>query len=154
MARSKDNQRQLAKELYLQTNKTLEEIAAIVQVNRGTVSTWCKAENWEAIKNAQSQTPERVVQAMFAELEQLNSYIANKPEGKRYADSKESDARNKIILSIKRMQTQIALPQYVAVLVRFLEYLQKANIDLSKQVATIANDFLNDQVELLNKKEV
>jgi hypothetical protein len=93
------------------------------------------------------------VQAMFAELEQLNAFIANKAEGKRYADSKESDARNKIILSIKRMQNQIALPQYVAVLVRFCEYVQKADLELSKKVAAIANDFLNEQVELLNKKE-
>jgi transposase len=153
VARNKDNQRILAKELYLQTNKTLEEIAEIVIVNRTTVSTWCKAENWKAIKDAHQQTPERVVQSLYAELEQLNAHIHKRPEGMRFADSKESDARNKIILSIKRMQNQIALPQYVAVLIKFLEHVQRNNLELSKQLAPVANDFLNDAVELMNKKD-
>ncbi len=154
MAKAKDKERLLAKELYMQTNKTIEEIASIVGVNRLTVGGWAKDEKWRVMKDAQQQTPERVVQALYSELEELNKHIQTLPEGRRFADSKISDARNKIILSIKRMQNQIALPQYVAVLIRFLEHVQTKDMELSKKLAPVANDFLNDMAStLINKQD-
>jgi hypothetical protein len=153
MAKGKEKEKALAKELYLQTNKTLEEIADIVSVSRLTIGTWSKEGKWKDIKEVQSQTPERIVQALYNEVEQLNRAVSNRADGMRYADSKESDARNKIILSIKRMQTQIALPQYVAVLIKFLEHVQKIDLELSKKIAPIANNFLNDAAEALNKQD-
>lgn len=153
MAKAKDKEKLLAKELYMQTNKTIEEIASIVNANRLTVGSWAKEGNWKTMKDAQKQTPERVVQALYAELEELNAHILKQPEGMRFADSKQSDARNKIILSIKRMQNQIALPQYVAVLIKFLEALQSKNLDLSKQLAPHANEFLNDMASSLTQQE-
>ena len=144
MARSKSNEKLLAKELYMQTDKTIEDIASIVNVSRLTVGGWAKEGKWKTIKDAQKQTPERVVQTLYSELEELNAFIQKQPEGLRFADSKQSDARNKIILSIKRMQNQIALPQYVAVLIKFLEALQTKDLALSKSLAPYANEFLND----------
>lgn len=137
----------------MQTDKTIEEIASIVDVNRITVGKWKDAEGWKTMKDAQKQTPDRVVQNLYAELEELNAFIKSKPEGQRFADSKISDSRNKIILSIKRMQNQIALPQYVSVLIKFLEHLQSRDLALSKQVAPFANDFLNDMASILTSKE-
>jgi transposase len=153
MAKAKDKEKLLAHELYLQTNKTIEEIASIVGVNRLTVGGWVKEGKWKTIKEVQKQTPERVVQSMYAELEQLNKHIQNKDEGERFADAKIATSRNLIILGIKRMQQQIALPQYVAVLTKFLEHVQRMDIELSKLIAPIANDFLNDVAEASTKQD-
>lgn len=153
MGRTKDKEKKLAKVLYFETSKTLEEIAAIAKVNRSTISGWIKNEGWDTIREVQKQTPERVVQDLYAELEELNSAIRMREEGMRYATSKESDSRNKIILSIHRLQNKIALPQYVTVLMNFLDYVQQEDLDLSKKVAKVANNFLSDKIEDLTRED-
>lgn len=153
MAKAKEAEKLLAKELYMQTEKTIEEIASIVKVNRLTVGTWAKEGNWKSLKDAQKLTPERIVQGMYEELEQMSAHIKSLPEGLRFADSKTSDARNKIILGIARLKNQVALPQYVSVLVKFIDYVQSKNIELSKEVMPHMNEFLNEQSEHLTKQE-
>jgi transposase len=149
MAKGKEKEKALAKELYLQTNKTLEQIAEIVLVSRLTISTWAKDGKWKSTKDVQAQTPEKIVQALYAEVEQLNKNIAGRKDGFRFADSKESDARNKIILSIVRMKNNLALPQFVAVLYKFLDHVQSSDLELSKKITPIANDFINDMASVL-----
>jgi len=153
MAKAKDKEKLLAKELYMQTSKTIDEISTIVSVNRLTVGGWAKEGNWKAIKEAQKQTPERVVQSMYAELDQINEFIKKQKEGLRFPDAAIANSRNLIILGIKRMQQQIALPQYVAVLSKFLEHIQRLDLELSKKLAPIANDFLNDVAEASTKQD-
>lgn len=144
MAKAKENEKALARELYMQTGMTIKEIAGIAQVNRATVGEWATSENWEAIKKAQQHSPDKLIQAYYAELDELNAHIQAKEKGKRFADSKESDARNKIIISIMRLKNQTSLPQYVAVMIKFMEVLQSKSLKLSKEVAPLANEFLND----------
>jgi predicted DNA-binding protein YlxM (UPF0122 family) len=153
VARNKDKEQQLAKELYLNGNLTLEYIAEAVKVNRTTVSTWAKEGNWKLLKNVLQTTPDKVIAKLYAELQELSNLIDSKPSGQRYANSKEADARNKTIRDIKLLKAQVGVKEYVAVLIKFLEHVQKQNLELSKQLAPIANDFLNDAVELINKKD-
>ncbi|MEZ5017349.1 MAG: hypothetical protein R2800_09880 [Flavipsychrobacter sp.] len=138
----KDKEKNLARELFLYTNKTQKEIAEIVDVNTKTMSQWVSDGEWETIKKMQQQTPERIINDLYKELDEINSFIKNKEEGKRYADSKEADARNKIISSIKGMVREVALPQYVQVIVKLMDYLQRHDLATAKALNPHANDFL------------
>jgi predicted DNA-binding protein YlxM (UPF0122 family) len=150
---AKDKQQQIAKELYLNGNLTLEYIAEAVKVNRTTVSAWCKDGNWKLLKEVIQNTPDKVIAKLYAELQELSDAIDNRPPGQRYATSKEADARTKTLKDIKLIKAQVGVKEYVAVLIKFLEHVQKHNLELSKQLAPVANDFLNDAVELMNKKD-
>ncbi len=153
MARTKDKEKTLAKELYFHTNKTIEEIAEIVNVNRSTLSGWIKANGWATIKEAQKQTPERVVNDMYAELEQMNKAIKSREEGAKYATSGESDSRNKIITGIAKLQNQTGLAQYVQVLTSAMDFIQSKDLDLSKKIVPLLQEFLMDKTEQLTHED-
>jgi predicted DNA-binding protein YlxM (UPF0122 family) len=150
---AKDKEQQIAKELYLNGNLTLEYIADAVKVNRATISSWCKEGNWKLLKEVIQTTPDKVIAKLYSELQELSDSIDSRPAGQRYATSKEADARTKTLKDIKLIKAQVGVKEYVAVLIKFLEHVQKNNLELSKQLAPVANDFLNDAVELMNKKD-
>lgn len=50
-----------ARELYLYTPKTQEEIASIVGVSKGTVSNWKRSGKWEELKANAKNTPGKML---------------------------------------------------------------------------------------------
>lgn len=147
----KTTERALAKELYFYTGKTQKEIAGIVGVSEKTLSDWAWEGDWEALKKAVELTPERVVQDLYKELEELNKLIQSREPGYRFADAKEADARRKIVSTIRDMHKQVSLPQFVQVIMGFMDYLLAQDLELAKQVNTYANDFLMEKSAITNR---
>ena len=79
MENTQDKQ-QLAKDLYLQTDKTQTEIADILDVNRKTIYLWCKKWKWEETKVAIRQAPGALLQDLHNHITQINKKIADRED--------------------------------------------------------------------------
>ena len=74
------NKQQLAKDLYLQADKTQTEIAEILDVNRKTVYLWSKKGKWEETRIALSQTPSNILQEFYNHMGAVNKKIRERED--------------------------------------------------------------------------
>lgn len=59
---AKDNERKLAKEFYIQQNKTEEEISVKLKVSLRTVQRWVKDGNWKKTRDALANGPKQRIE--------------------------------------------------------------------------------------------
>ena len=98
-----------AKTLYLRENLTQQEIAERVGVSRVTVSNWVRTGKWEEQKVGLTLTRQEQVANLYRQVAEINRAISQRPEGERFASSKEADILGKLSASIRNMSRRSEL---------------------------------------------
>ena len=119
------DKKSIAKSLYMDGNYTQEEIADKVGTTRQTVSRWIKAESWDTLKASLSITPAQIISQWNRQIVEINKKINERPEGERFANTKEADALSKLAGAIKKLEADIGVTDCVSVSMRFLSWLQQ-----------------------------
>ena len=139
------DKKSIAKSLYMDGNYTQEEIADKVGTTRQTVSRWIKAESWDALKASLSITPAQIISQWNRQIVEINKKINERPEGERFANTKEADALSKLAGAIKKLEADIGVPDCVSVAMRFLSWLRPLDIEAAKQFNNLFDAFIKDQ---------
>ncbi len=145
MATEKIDKKGIAKSLFLDGNYTQEEIAAKIGTTRQTISRWIKEGAWEELKASVSITPDQIIVQLNAQIIEINNNINSREEGKRFATPAEADAINKIAGSIKKLATDIGVPDCVSVAMRFLSWLRPLDAEAAKTFNNLFDAFIKDQ---------
>ncbi len=135
--------RNLAQQLYINSDMTQKDIAAYVGTTETTMCKWVEVYGWKEQKEALQVSSRQVVLGLYQELLALDKEIKSREEKVRYATSKEADARMKIIRSIQLLQKDVMLPQYVQVMIAFTEHLQQSDLQMAKTITPYITEFLN-----------
>jgi hypothetical protein len=101
-----------------------------------------KEGNWSKLKQSMLITRETQLSRLYMQLDELNSAIMNREEGKRFANSKEADTINKLTSSIKTMETDASIADIVEVSKRLLDWLRPVKPQSSIEIARIFDDFI------------
>lgn len=112
-----------AKTLYLRENLTQQEIADRVGCSRVTVSNWVRAGKWEEQKVGITLTRQEQVANLYRQVAEINRTIAERPEGERFATSKEADILGKLAAAISKMEQEIGIADTISVLTGLIEWL-------------------------------
>ena len=139
------DKKSIAKSLYMDGNYTQEEIADKVGTTRQTVSRWIKAESWDTLKASLSITPAQIISQWNRQIVEINKKINERPEGERFANTKEADALSKLAGAIKKLEADIGVPDCVSVAMRFLSGLRPLDIEAAKQFNNLFDAFIKDQ---------
>lgn len=138
-----------AKVLYLKENLTQTEIADKVGVSRVSLSRWVKEGNWEKMKVGLTLTKDEQIQNLYRQIAEINAAIAGRrPEdGGRFATPAEADTIGKLSASIKKLEGDIGIADFVSVGIRFIEWIRKTvDLDTAKQVTDLWDSFLKEQI--------
>lgn len=138
-----------AKSIYLaEPQITQKALAVRVGVSENTIGKWIKESNpnWDSLRINLTLTREEQYQCILLELKQLNQSIADKPEGKKFADAKEADARRKMIKDLKDLETKASISETVSVCSRIVNWLSKTDLETTKQVAEIFDAFIKENM--------
>lgn len=139
------DKKSIAKSLYMDGNYTQEEIADKVGTTRQTVSRWIKAESWDTLKASLSITPAQIISQWNRQIVEINKKINERPEGERFANTKEADALSKLAGAIKKLEADIGVTDCVSVAMRFLSWLRPLDIEAAKQFNNLFDAFIKDQ---------
>lgn len=143
-----DQKKELAYMLYTKEGVTVHKVLAKrVDATPKTISKWIVEGKWEKRRQNMLLTREEQMQNLLIELEELNAYIKTKPEGKRFADSKEGDIRRKLIKDIKDLETKASVSEIIGTCKRIVQWLAPIDFEKSKQVADIFNSFIKDNLK-------
>lgn len=131
--------------LYVKEGITVfKVIAERVGATPHTVSKWAEEDKWEKKRQNMLLTREEQMQNLLIELEELNEFIKKKPEGQRFADSKEGDIRRKLVKDIKDLETKASISEIIETAKRFTKWLSEVDHAKSKEVADLFNSFIKD----------
>lgn len=135
-----------AKTLYLRENLTQQEIADRVGCSRVTVSNWVRAGKWEEQKVGITLTRQGQVGNLYRQVAEINRSIADRPEGERFATSKEADILGKLAAAISRMEQEIGIADTISVLTSFIEWLRPLDLEKAKEITRFADAYIKDKL--------
>jgi len=106
---------ELARALYLSGNTMQKDLAQRVGVTEKTIGRWVQKGEWDKLRKNLLLTREEQMAAMLTELEELNNFIKLKPEGSRFASTKEADIRRKLVRDLRELETRASVAETVNV---------------------------------------
>lgn len=115
----------LAKILFTREQLDQKVVAKKVGISERTMSKWVNDFAWKKLRSRLLLSKEEQINVMYEELEEISNKIKSKPEGERFADTKQSDIRVKTTASIKNLETDLGIAEIVDVGIKFIKFLQK-----------------------------
>lgn len=144
----RESKKEFAKSLFLKNIYTQEELSNIIGVSRRTLGNWIKCGNWEKLRSSCTITPDSLITQLSKQLNDINSNIASREEGNRFATAKEADAMLKIATTIKKLQKEIGITEIVAVFMQFAGWLHmRGEKDTAKDILRLMDCYIKEKSE-------
>lgn len=150
MKLSKENKVKLqewAQLLYCREHRTQKEIAETIGISERTIGKWKEDFGWEALRKSMLKTKEEQLKDLYAQIEQFNRYIKQKPDGFRFADSKEADALKKITSAIKDLETELNISLIIEVGIEMTKFFREFDYAVAKELADKFDEFIKHKVK-------
>ncbi len=139
---NKEQMRQWALSMYLNENRTQEEIAEACGVSRGTIVRWAKADKWKELKASSMMTHEEMIKNWKMQLVEINDNISSREPGRRFATASESDTITKLTNAINKLQTDLGIHEAVTTAQRFIAWLRPIDLEKCKDFTRLFDSFI------------
>lgn len=136
-----------AQTLFVREGLTQKEIASKIGVSAVTINKWVKLGGWAKLKQSLITTRGEQLRRIYDQIDELNSDILTKEEGKRYADSKQADALSKLIVAAKTMETETSVADTIEVSRNVLNYVRAAAPEKAEELGRIFDDYIKDRIK-------
>ena len=136
----KPTQQQMAKDLYLQTDKTQQEIADILNVNRRTIYLWVKNGKWAEMKTAAAQTPFTMQNDIHNHIAAINKRIKDR-EGDNCPTMQEVEMLRKLI-NMSAVINKRHTGAYIEAFMELTTYIYHKDVDLARKVTMHADNYV------------
>lgn len=142
---AKDNLKEIAKVLYLQDYKQ-KDIAVKLGVSENTVTRWAKDGCWDNLKKNLLNSKYTRLAELYDELEETNRMIKEK-DGYKVANSKEADARRKLIADIAELETKYNIGQVTTIARDYVNFVGQIDFDFAQKSLTYLEAFVEQLME-------
>ena len=135
-----------AKVLYLKENLNQKEIAGKVGVTEKTMSRWVNDGNWDMLKSSIIVTKEEELRRIYMQINQLNSHIFAKEEGKQFADSKEADTLTKLTAAARSLETETSVADIIEVAQQMCNWIKRDDLSKAQELSTLFDAFIKTKL--------
>lgn len=91
-------------------------------------------------------TRQEQVGNLYRQVAEINRSIADRPEGERFATSKEADILGKLAAAISKMEQEIGIADTISVLTSFIEWLRPLDLEKAKEITWFADAYIKDKL--------
>lgn len=135
--------KEYAKKLYLHDDITNQkQLAKRVEVSENTISKWVNEGKWESFKKNFLLTREERMSDLLDELTEIQNFIKEQPEGRRFADSKLGDVRRKLIKDLKELETSANRQEIIHALTSLVKFVRPENFEEAVVITKWADIFI------------
>jgi len=131
-----------AQVLFLRENLLQKEIAAKVGVAEKTISEWVNKGNWEQLRSSLIITKEEELRRIYMQINELNTFIFQKEEGQRFANSKEADTLNKLAATARALETDVSLAETIEVFKQFLQFVKRDDLKKAQELTPLCDAYI------------
>jgi len=129
--------KQVAFDLYMNTDKSQREIAELVGCMEKTLSQWKTKENWEELKAAQTLTASKIITQLYQRLAEITA------QGQKL----DADKIIKLANSIEKLSDRNAtLSQTINVFKDFISFCMEKDPELAKKVNDLQKLYINNKI--------
>lgn len=133
---SKDDQKKIALELYLETDKNQKEIADIVGITEKTFTAWKVSGEWELLKKAQTVTVKNIITNLYNKAHELS-----------LQEKVNADALVKIANTIEKLQNKkVTVAHIINVFKDFTVWAFNENPELAKEINELQKKYVYTKV--------
>jgi len=143
----KDAQQQQARNLFITTTQTQQQIADTVGIDKKTLYRWIKQECWDQLKQATLALPSLIVHNLFSQVAELQQHIASREEGKRFPSMHEAEVIRKLINTAQKLGMGNSLSTNIDVMMSFSDYTLKQDLNFTKQLVKYADQYFSDYIK-------
>lgn len=147
MVKSNIDKKSIAKDLFIKSRCTQEEIAEKVGITRQTVSRWIREGKWEELRVSITISTEQIIAGMIKQISDIQDGANARPEGQRALTAKEADTIVKLSSAIKKLQNEAGITDIVNVGIKFTYWLRSIDIEKAKEYNELWDLFIKDQLK-------
>jgi len=137
-----EQKKQWARLLYIYHEETIQNIAAIVNIDESEVRLWVHDNKWTDVKRSNLTSKENQLQTMYSILEKATDRMKNDEN----PNPKDADLLIKYTAAIKNLETDTSLTQIVEVAKLFTTWLYRRDIPLTKTVTLQLDAFIKERL--------
>lgn len=137
-----------ARLLYIrESTLTQKEIAEKVGVTQKTLNLWINKENWPKLRQSFIVTKEEQLRRIYMQIDELNTCIYQREEGRRFAVKGEADTLVKLTSAARVLETEASIADIIEVSKRFLSWLKNFDFEKAKEFSALLDGFIRDQIK-------
>lgn len=143
------DKKQKARSLYITGEYSQKEISELVGVSEKTISKWKnnEAEDWDGLKDSMLTSRENELKRLYKILKSITEFNSAAIDAGGKADAKDADAVIKYSAAIRNLEIETSIAEMVEVGMRFINYVRKEDVELSKTIAKWFDVFLKQQMK-------
>lgn len=135
-----------AKVLITREGLSQKEAAQRTGISAVTINKWHKDGKWDKLQKNILLTRQEQLANLYEELEALNEAIKLKPEGTRFADSKEADSRRKLLKDIDSLENEASIPEIIHACTGLLEFIRKIDLEIAQELSKYVDAFVKSKL--------
>jgi transcriptional regulator with XRE-family HTH domain len=132
--------------MFLKDNKTQREISDITGVSEKTISKWKKEENWDRLRSSIIISKAEELRRIYQQINELNTKIEKRPDGDRYANSKEADTLSKLAATAKNLESDLSVVDIIDAFIGFQDWLREVNLELAKAIIELQDRYIKHKL--------
>jgi len=141
------DKKELAKLLFTRNNVSQKDLAARVGVSPQTICNWIKDELWDDLRKSLLISKDEQLRSFYNQIDNLNKAIENRPDGFRYATSKEADVQAKTTASIRNLETETNVAQTIEVAREFINWVRPEDLEQAKLITRLFDAFIKEKLK-------
>lgn len=142
-----EQKKELAKLLFVNERLTQKEISTRVEVSEKTLSKWVNEGQWRKLRQSLIITKEEQLRRIYEQLDELNTAIASREPGKRYANTKDADTLAKLTSAAKNLESEASISDIISVAKKFIEWLRPVELEKAKEISSLFDAFIKEQMK-------
>lgn len=132
--------------MFLKDNKTQREISDITGVSEKTISKLKKEENWDRLRSSIIISKAEELRRIYQQINELNTKIEKRPDGDRYANSKEADTLSKLAATAKNLESDLSVVDIIDAFIGFQDWLREVNLELAKAIIELQDRYIKHKL--------
>jgi hypothetical protein len=118
-----------------------------VHVTPKTIGKWIADGKWESLKTSVITSKSEELARIYMQIRELNDHIFSRPEGERFADSKEADSLNKLTSAARDLESETSIASIVDVSISLLDWLRPIDFEKSKELSNLFDMFIKSRLK-------
>jgi DNA-binding XRE family transcriptional regulator len=140
------DKREWAELLYSRTMMTQKEIAERVEVSEHTLGKWKEQFNWDQLRTSFYITKGQQLSRIYQQIAALNNSISERPDGERFANTREADIVCKLAGAAKTLESETSISDIVDVFIEFTDWLRENDFNRAREISELMDAFIKHKL--------
>ena len=146
----KNELKQQARNLFLDTNLSKTEIANRLGVDRGTIRLWSQDGNWENLRRSSRHLPSMVAEKCYYLIDHYTTGLLSASNPVTTFTAKDADAINKMASAIKKLKARSTVNESMEMFNFFIEDVYRKNPQMAKDISPYIDDYITNRKDVYN----